>query len=181
MEDPVAVFGRSDIVSMYLPAYRPTNLDKLELDRQTYVNIPGTECHINEVNTPPDEYQNIVNIVHNIDRPMRAIRICNDHRRRYEGYVMASMVLERQHLVGMIDRCIAALQKEAFLENTEIHPVHVTLENWKKELVIERIRRSMSARTVQRQFRESMSNPAYVMCKRRLLREFKNLNDSIED
>lgn len=169
MEDPVRVFGRSEIVTMYIPAYRHES-PGLNRDLETYLNIPGTECHINEISWPPDGYNNVVSIVDDIAGPMAYWRYSDEWR--LEGIVLASMSLERHHLVCMIDRCIAALRTYAFSKDTQIHPVHVALENWKKDLVLERIRRNMAARTIQRQFRESMSNPGFRLCKQRLLREF---------
>jgi hypothetical protein len=84
--------------------------------------------------------------------------------------VFSSMVVERSHIVSMIDCCIKFLLRITSRRewNDKIGP----LRTWKAQLVLERIRRNVAARTIQRQFRESMSNPAYDMCKRRLLREF---------
>ena len=92
------------------------------------------------------------------------------------GAVLSAMTVERSHLVAMVDRCIKKLYREISTDdsNNLIGP----LWTWKTQLVLERIRRNMAARTIQRQFRESMSNPAYGLCKQRLLREFADLNDS---
>jgi len=46
------------------------------------------------------------------------------------------------------------------------------LDAWKTQLVLEKLQRNAAARTIQRQFKESISNPAYGLCKQRLLREF---------
>ena len=49
------------------------------------------------------------------------------------------------------------------------------LLNWTASLVFQDIREKMAARSVQRQFREAMSNPDYQMCKNRLLSEHAQL------
>lgn len=82
--------------------------------------------------------------------------------------VVSSMAIERSRLLALIDRCIRRYRRPL-----SYRPCACTiLESWKTQLVLEKIRRNRSAKTIQRQFRESMSNPAYDMCKRRLLREF---------
>lgn len=164
-KDPVLVFGRSDVEP------RPWGPE-----RCTYLNIPGTECHVHEINAPPDEYRNAVSITHDIACPVRSLEFTAHWIPwRFEGIVMASMAVERDHLVSMIDRCIAALGRRAFFENAPKHPIHVSLWNWKMDLVLEKLRRNAAARSIQARFKKSVSDPKYDMCKRRLAREFAGL------
>ena len=86
------------------------------------------------------------------------------------GAVLSAMTVERSHLVAMIDRCIKKLYRE--ISTVDSNNLIGPLWTWKMKLVLERIRRNAAARTIQRQFKESVSNPAYGLCKRRLLREF---------
>lgn len=49
------------------------------------------------------------------------------------------------------------------------------LLNWTASLVLQGIRETIAARSLQRQFREAIANPCYQMCKNRLLREFESM------
>ena len=130
MEDPVYVFGRTDVTTQ---PWGPVHY--------TLVIIPETTYYI-------CDYWNTYSDM----RPQ--VRLYLD--------VMSAMTVERTHLVAMIDRCI----------KTESNDTIEPLWSWKAKLVLEKLQRSAAARMIQRQFRETMSNPAYGLCKRRLLREF---------
>jgi hypothetical protein len=148
MEDPVAVFGLSDVT---VQPWGP--------ERSTHIPIPGTTCHIYEVSAPPDNCRNACSVILQSDWPETSTRV-----------VMSSMVVERTRLIKMIDRCTKTLVR--YSTNTIQYATIEPLWKWKAQLVFERLRRNRSARTIQKQFRECMGNPAYDMCRRRLLREF---------
>ena len=154
-EDLVAVFGRSDIT---IQPWGP--------ERSTHIHIPETMCHIYEVSAPPDNCRDACSVIIQTDWPETSTR----PQRCWYGVVMSSMVIERTRLIKMIDRCTRALVRysTSTIQYATIEP----LWKWKAQLVLERIHRNRACRTVQRQFRESMSNPTYGLCRRRLLREF---------
>jgi putative hemolysin len=147
----VAVFGRSDVTA-----------HPWESERSTLIAIPETTCYIYD-------YQNTYSVM----RPQMCLYCI----------VMSAMVVERSQLVAMIDRTISITVANNTITNyNQYHcsEQYESLWTWKTQLILERIRRNRAARTVQRQFRESMSNPAYDMCKRRLLREYKLLREFAE-
>lgn len=91
------------------------------------------------------------------------------------------MDIERSSLIEIIDRCIRYCQGIVPLR---MHPSKFTMQlatkksfllNWRKELVFLGLRRRWAAKTIQKQIRESLSNPGYVLCRKRLLHEYKGL------
>jgi hypothetical protein len=50
-----------------------------------------------------------------------------------------------------------------------------TTRAFRNSLVLQGIRKKTAARAIQRQFKEAIANPAYRMCKNRLLREFESM------
>jgi hypothetical protein len=102
--------------------------------------------------------------------------------------VLGPVSLERSDVLAMLDRAIRHCDR--VIDNCETQPkqygafqsligehtrVKDAVGSWKTSLVLERLRRKIAARVIQRTFRASMSNPVYHMCRDRLLREFKDL------
>ena len=54
------------------------------------------------------------------------------------------------------------------------------LKKWRADVIqngrVQKLRKKVAARTIQRAFRRAIGNPAYQMCKNRLLREFQELS-----
>lgn len=86
------------------------------------------------------------------------------------------MDVPRSRVIQLIDASILSLNSDIKTRIQEIAEVMIkeirVLDAWKTQLVLEKLQRNAAARTIQRQFKESISNPAYDICKRRLLREF---------
>jgi hypothetical protein len=148
MEDPVYVFG-----CLWTSRYK-ANIT------YTCIHIPGTDWYIY------DWYEGD-------QRTMRIIS-CKYHWIGV-GIVLSSMVIERNRLIKIIQDFVAPQLVESRQDCRDF--ARSRLVAWKAHLILERIRRNRAAKTIQRQFRECMSNPAYDLCKRRLLREFADLND----
>jgi hypothetical protein len=149
MEDPVAVFGRSDVLCpnpTFCNCHHPSA-------KTTYVCLLDTEWSIEDFAHDTGEYRE-THIYWGLSRVL----------------VASSMIIERANLIDLIDRCLER-GRQSMRHDTRVVLVPL-LESWKKELVLERIRRNKSARTIQKYFKESMSNPGYALCRRRLLREF---------
>ena len=149
MEDPVYVFGR------FWPSHFRTNTSFI------CIHIPNTDWYM------LDTYEG----------DQRTMRVLSSKRHWIGvGIVLSSMVIERTRLINIIQDFIAPRLLETRQDFRLI--ARPRLKAWKAQLVLEKIRRNAAARMIQRQFKESMSNPAYGLCKRRLLREFADLNDS---
>lgn len=142
MQDPVCVFGRVDV----MPPFRTV----------TCIHLPETNFYIHDILAKMRDERIIVAIDF-----MKTYRLIDETSFKWEwkDTVMSSMVVERAYLLDLIQHC------------TERYGKSMCLDAWKKKLVLEKIRWNRAARRVQRQFRESVSNPAYGLCKRRLLRE----------
>lgn len=144
MEDPVYVFGRTD-----MSRYK-------ENRTFTFIHVPDTDWYMY------DEYDG-----------ERTMRIFSCKRNWIgKGIVLSSMVIERIRLIKIIQDLATYRDSKTSRDSRLRDFARPRLEAWKAHLVLERIRRNVAARTIQRQFRESMSNPAYALCNQRLLREF---------
>lgn len=147
MEDPIRVLGRSDCTTEHCSIW----CNGLVPAHVTYVHVPDTDWFI---------YDSLpVSCLH---------RATHMYCEQSSLIVVSAMVTERAYLIDLMDRCIQRYRRPLSYRPAEC----ALLEAWKKELVLERIRRNRAARRVQKQFRESVSNPTYGLCKRRLLREF---------
>lgn len=163
MEDPVAVFGRSDDTAQSFPKVRTTKI--------TCIHVPNTEWYIHDIVIYGEERMT------HMYNAMKTYYYGRLIEWSFEHTVMSSMVAERAYLIDLIDRYVESCKQPCrsyciFYFNTEWPRIQFYLKAWKTQLVLERIRRNIAARTIQRQFRESMSNPGYRLCKQRLLREF---------
>lgn len=144
MKDPVRVFGRIDVATLYAPLDRTT----------TCIHLPDTDLYIHDIASKAGRIVLVIDSMQTYNLIDKAL-----FRWEWKDVVMSSMVVEREYLLDVIHYC-----------NVRYGP-SARLDAWKKDLVLERIRRNMAVRLVQKQFRESVSNPGYGMCKRRLLRE----------
>jgi hypothetical protein len=149
MKDPVSVFGRVDVI----PPFRQV----------TCIHLPDTNFYIHEILPKSSDERmiaavNFMQTYHLIDE--------TSFKWEWQNTVMSSMVVERAYLLDLIQRYMNRYGNSSILQD-----IIVYIEAWKKELVLDPIRRQWAARRVQKQFRESMSNPSYRLCKRRLLRE----------
>ena len=94
----------------------------------------------------------------------------------YPGYQYRSVV--RKFIIRYYDNSYPYHQ-------TEKKPIIIYHDKIRKAIFIQRQFRKYlqlrlkSALIIQKQFRESISNPYHLMCKRRLLREFKEMGDFI--
>lgn len=157
--DPVAVFGRID----HMIKTREDTITSI-----TSIHIPDTDWYMHDITYDGD--QRMTRLYSGMYVfPMSTMRVYSD-REGYQwidkGIVLSSMVIERTRLIQSIDRYIQELYERRLTS-----PVKPRLKAWKAQLILERIRRQWAARRVQKQFRESVSNPSYGLCKRRLLRE----------
>jgi hypothetical protein len=151
MEDPVRVFGRTG---------DPPRLVSRYIFTSTWIHIPGTDWYMRDGRRDGD---------------YRSMRIFSSKYRWIgSGIVLSSMVIERTRLIEFIQEFIDSSRPDKTRQDA-LDWARPRLEAWKRQLVLERFRRNRSARTIQRQFRESMSNPGYELCKRRLLREFADM------
>jgi hypothetical protein len=156
MEDPVCVFGRTDdlprhetFVCIHIPETEWYMHDLYDGDQSMTRVFPGTMYLF------PTRVYSDTGDLHLDDSSIG------------KGIVLSSMVLERTRLIEVLDRYV----EECRLAILKC-PVRTRIEAWKAQLVLEKLQWNRSARIVQRQFRECMSNPGYALCKRRLLREF---------
>lgn len=157
MEDPVAVFGRTGDP----PNSELQTLRLVSGYTSTYIHIPDTDWYMHDWSMHYAHYGDY-----------RSMRIFSSKYRWIGlGIVLSSMVIERTRLIEFIQEFIDSSRPDKTRHDV-IDWARPRLKAWKKELVLERVRRNRAARTIQRQFRESMGNPAYDMCRRRLLREF---------
>jgi hypothetical protein len=164
MEDPVRVFGRIDNTAcrdMY--PHVSTTI--------TCIHIPDTDWYMHDIMYDGDDHMTrMYSGMYMFPMSMVRVYDTRDYHWIGKGIVLSSMVIERSRLLKVIERYIQELHARRLVNFQCL--VKPRLEAWKAQLVLKRIRRNMSARTVQRQFRECMSNPGYALCKRRLLREF---------
>jgi len=165
MEDPVIVMG-TQVTQDQLWCFdvketwaQPT----IVKSHLTYVKVPGTDRYIL-----------------NIERPEHpTLNACStwslDLSPLYEPQkAFVSMSIPRSIMVRYIHASTEFLKKNLKVcEESKLKEIRA-LDVWKKMLVLEGLCRCQAARTIQRQFREAMANPAYFMCQKRLLREFQD-------
>jgi hypothetical protein len=177
MEDRVPVFGRSEVVIRKTPLC----CRKASGSVVTLVHIPGTDWFMRD-----DQYTPCEMCVHrgthrcfDLQRDVKDWQYCDDGsgggELRWEGVVMASMRIERSRLLAMIERCA---ERELSVARERYRAVRRELEDWKVHLVMEKellVRKNTAAKKIQEAFREAASNPAFAICRRRLLREFAQL------
>ena len=63
---------------------------------------------------------------------------------------------------------------------TTIKTIGILLDEWKKKVVLQGLRKKTAARTIQRAYREARNNPAHDMCKKRLMGEFEELKSNFK-
>lgn len=149
MKDPVCVFGRVDVI----PPFR----------KVTCIHLPDTNFYLHDILPHSSDERmiaavNFMQTYHLIDE--------TSFKWEWKDTIMSSMVVERAYLLDLIQRYMNRYGNTSILQD-----IIVYIDAWKKELVLDPIRRQWAARRVQKQFRESVSNPSYGLCKRRLLRE----------
>lgn len=99
---------------------------------------------------------------------------------------MKNVALPRSYLIRQVDMHIKYMQHS--LDTMLVGHPRISrryreqlkkLETFRKTLErnerLVGIRKKVAARSIQRQFKESISNPGYRMCKNRLLREFESM------
>jgi putative hemolysin len=93
--------------------------------------------------------------------------------------VYGHLIFRRKQLIQLVDQWLANKKdEEAGIDSDSA--VEAAL-SWRDALVQQGllgIRRRCAAKVIQWQFRNSVSNPAHVMCKNRLQREFESLVSS---
>jgi hypothetical protein len=157
MEDPVAVFGRTDDMTI-------TREDTIT--SMTCIHIPDTDWYMHDITYDGDQRMTRLYCGMYVF-PMSMTRVYPDMDIYIDnGIVLSAMDIERTRLIEIIDRYIQELVTRRL--GCSVRP---RLKAWKAQLILDRIRRQWAARRVQKQFRESVSNPGYGLCKRRLLRE----------
>lgn len=134
---------------------------------RTYVHVPGTEWFLEEsVRTYHSDHLDSLEVVFRPEYFIEGTVDC-------VPIVMGAMELPLARLVSMIDRwkfyrCPLSPMRAS--NRVPLPDVRML-----REFRDSAIRTNAAAKTVQRRFRESISDPAYAMCRRRLLREFREL------
>jgi hypothetical protein len=148
--------------SPYYPLNRSSGHDIVPvLCRSTYLLVPGTAETTYVVDTE------------RVGHPHMSTTVL------YFGPFRDSTVsLPLSYVLETIDRAIrqAGLLSPKAKQRRREQSAVAGMRAWKSALILESLRRSLATRTIQKQFRESMGNPAYQMCKNRLLREFEALS-----
>ena len=161
--DPVIVSGYRDREQE--PWFMRGN--RVMIDAETLcIRVPGTYVYITDTHRQGHADLSVAIPVHS-----QLDSRCRD------------MTIDRSSLLRVIDRCILYCEgavplrlQESFRGlKREFSSKKACLMEWRTELVASGVQRRWAARTIQKQFRESLSNPEYVLCRRRLLHEFKEL------
>lgn len=167
MEDLVTVVGTrmTDVSRMWTFGLDPMDIHQV-MSHMTYVTVPGTKRYILNIERPGYPELNAcctwsleMSLLYDPKEPL------------------APMDLPRPVVLGYISACIQCLQKSVQVnphcKESLVREIRA-LETWKATLILEGLRRRLAARAIQRQFREAIANPAYTLCQKRLLQEFRD-------
>jgi hypothetical protein len=93
--------------------------------------------------------------------------------------VMGALELPLARLLSLIDRVPKNPYSYAYghLPESTVYPGLESLCQFRAAAISHAVRVKAAARTIERQFREAMANPAYQLCKKRLHREFESMGD----